>query len=64
MLYFRRLTWFIAGRMLLICVLVGMLVCGFFMAMDAANIYVVLNDGMQKRVDVILTRQEAGELNK
>ena len=64
MLYFRRLTWFIAGRMLLICVLVGMLVCGFFMAMDAANIYVVLNDGMQKRVDVILTRQQAEELNK
>lgn len=64
MLYFRRLTWFIAGRMLLICVLVGMLVCGFFMAMDAANIYVVLSDGMQKRVDVILTRQQAEELNK
>ena len=47
MLYFRRLTWFIAGRMLLICALVGMLVCGFFMALNAANIYVVLNDGMQ-----------------
>ena len=64
MLYFRRLTWFIAGRMILICVLLGMLVCGFFMALNAANIYVVLNDGMQKRVDVILTRQQAEELNK
>ena len=64
MLYFRRLTWFIAGRMILICVLLGMLVCGFFMAMNGANIYVVLSDGMQKRVDVILTRQQAEELNK
>ena len=64
MQYFRRLTWFIAGRMLLICALVGMLVCGFFMALNAANIYVVLNDGMQKRVDVILTRQQAEALNK
>ena len=64
MLYFRRLTWFIAGRMILICVLLGMLVCGFFMALNASNIYVVLNDGMQKRVDVILTRQQAEELNK
>ena len=63
-IYFRRLTWYIAGRMLLVCVLAGMLVCGFFMAMNAANIYVVLNDGMQKRVDVILTRQQAEELNK
>ena len=64
MLYFRRLTWFIAGRMILICVLLGMLVCGFFMALNGANIYVVLNDGMEKRVDVILTRQQAEELNK
>ena len=64
MLYFRRLTWFIAGRMILICVLLGMLVCGFFMALNASNIYVVLNDGMEKRVDVILTRQQAEELNK
>ena len=55
MLYFRRLIWFIASRMLLICVLLGMLVCGFFMAMNGANIYVVLNEGMEKRVDVILT---------
>ena len=64
MLYFRRLIWFIASRMLLICVLLGMLVCGFFMAMNGANIYVVLNEGMEKRVDVILTRQQAEELNK
>ena len=50
--------------MILICVLLGMLVCGFFMALNGANIYVVLTDGMEKRVDVILTRQQAEELNK
>ena len=44
--------------------LAGMLVCGFFMALNVSNIYVVLNDGLEKRVDVILTRQEAEELNK
>ena len=64
MLYFRRFVWFIAKYMILICVLAGMLVCGFFMAMNVSNIYVVLNDGMEKRVDVILTRQQAEELNK
>lgn len=64
MQYFRRLTWFIAGRMILICVLLGMLVCGFFMALNGSNIYVVLNDGMEKRCSVILTRQQAEELNK
>ena len=64
MQYVRRLTWFVAGKMILICVLLGMLVCGFFMALNGSNIYVVLKDGMQKRVDVILTRQQAEELNK
>ena len=64
MLYFRRLIWFIAGRLILICVLLGMLVCGFYMAMNISNIYVVLSDGLEKRVDVILTRQQAEELNK
>ena len=64
MQYIRRFTWFVAGKMILICVLLGMLVCGFFMALNGANIYVVLTDGMEKRVDVILTRQQAEELNK
>ena len=64
MLYFRRFVWFIAKYLILICILLGMLVCGFYMAMNVSNIYVVLNDGLQKRVDVILTRQQAEELNK
>ena len=64
MVYLRRLIWYFASRLLILCILAGMLVCGFFMAMNGANIYVVLNDGMEKRVDVILTRQQAEELNK
>ncbi|MBR1558799.1 MAG: hypothetical protein IJ646_01020 [Clostridia bacterium] len=64
MLYIRRFVWFIARYLIVICVLVGMLACGFYMAMNISNIYVVLQDGMQKRVDVMLTRQQAEELNK
>ena len=64
MQYFRRFIWYIARLMIVICVLAGMLVCGFFMAMNISNIYVVLSDGLEKRVDVILTRQQAEELNK
>lgn len=64
MLYFRRFIWYIASTLLWICALLGMLVCGFYMCLNAANISVVLNDGLEKRVDVILTRQEAEELNK
>ena len=64
MLYFRRFVWFVAKRLLALCIVVSMLACGFYMAMNMSNIYVVLKDGLQKRVDVILTRQQAEELNK
>ena len=64
MLYFRRFIWFIARLLIIVCILAGMLVCAFAMAMNISNIYVVLNDGLEKRVDVILTRQQAEELNK
>lgn len=63
MLYFRRLVWFIASRLLLVCILCGMLVCGFYMCLNTANIYVILNDGLEKRAEVILTRQDAEKLN-
>ena len=64
MLYLRRLIWFIAQRLIILCVVVGLLVCGFFMCMNMANVYIILNEGMEKRAEVILTRQEAEELNK
>ena len=64
MLYFRRFVWYIAKVLIVACIVLGMLACGFYMAMNISNIYVVLNDGLQKRVDVILTRQQAEELNK
>ena len=64
MLYFRRFVWFIAKNLVILCVILGMLACGFFMTMNLSNIYVVLEDGMEKRVDVMLTRQQAEELNK
>ena len=64
MLYFRRFIWYIARILIVACILLGMLACGFYMAMNISNIYVVLDDGLEKRVDVILTRQQAEELNK
>lgn len=64
MLYIRRLVWFIATRLIILCILLGMLVCGFFMGMNMSNIYVILDEGLEKRVEVILTREDAEELNK
>lgn len=63
MVYVRRLVWFILGRLLLICLLGALLVCGFYMCLNTANIYIIVTDGMQKRADVILTREDAAALN-
>ena len=63
MLHLRRLIWFIATRLIILCIIAGMLVCGFYMCLNTANIYVILNDGLEKRVEVILTQQEAEKLN-
>lgn len=63
MKYVRRLMWYIASRLLLVTVLVSVLVCAFYMCMNSASIYVVVTDGMDKRVDVVLTREDSAELN-
>lgn len=63
MLYLRRLVWFIATKLIWICIIGGMLVCGFYMCLNTANIYVILTDGLEKRADVILTQEDAEKLN-
>ena len=40
------MIWYIASRLVLLCVLLGMLVCGFFMCMNLANVYIVLDEGL------------------
>ena len=64
MQYFRKFVWHIATRLLILCVVLGILVCAFFMCMDMANIYIILDEGLEKRVEVILTQEDAEELNK
>ena len=63
MLYLRRLVWFIATKLIWICIISGMLVCGFYMCLNTANIYVIITDGLEKRADVILTQEDAEKLN-
>ena len=63
MLHFRRLVWFIASRLILLCIVCGVLVCGFYMCLNTANIYIILTDGLEKRASVILTQEDAEDLN-
>lgn len=63
MKYLRRLMWFAASKMLIYTIIVAVLILAFYISMNAANIYVLLNDGLKQRMDVILTREDPGYLN-
>jgi len=63
MKYIRRLMWFIASRVLIFTIVASILVCGFYMCMNSANIYIVLTDGLKERVNVILKAEGAEDLN-
>ena len=62
MKYIRRLFWFLARKLLLVSVVFSALVLTFYIAMNAANIYILLDDGMEMRANAILTREDAQEL--
>ena len=62
MKYIRRLLWFVATRLVMISVIVGLLTLVFYLAMNTANIYLLLSDGMKLRTEVILTRDNAEEM--
>ncbi len=62
MKFVRRFLWFIASRLLIFSVIVSILILAFYMAMNTANIFILLQDGMQLRTEAILTRESAEEL--
>lgn len=64
MKYVRRLLWYIASRLIAVSAVFVVLVMVFYISMNAANIYILLSDGMNMRTSVILTRENPKELNK
>ncbi|MEA4897934.1 hypothetical protein ACH6CV_03670 [Bacillota bacterium Meth-B3] len=62
MKFVRRFLWFIASRLLIFSVIVSVLILAFYLAMNTANIYILLSDGMKLRTQVVLTRQDAEDL--
>ncbi len=64
MKYLRRLIWYIASRLLLICLVLGVMMTTFYYAMNVTNVYVVLKDGMAYRAQVIMMGEDAAEMTK
>ncbi len=60
----RRFVWYLAGRLFVLLLVVSLMVVTFYYAMNAANISVVLKDGMARRAQVIMMGEDAEELTK
>ena len=64
MKYLRRFLWYIAKRLLGLTILLGVLIIAFYMAMNTANITILLKDGMAMRAEVIMKQEDEAQLEK
>ena len=58
----KRLLDFIASRMLIITVVCALLIISFYLAMNTANIWVLIDDGLDARAGVVLMGEDADKL--
>ena len=54
MKYLRRIVWFIAGRLVVLCLILGLAITVFYYAMNLTNIQIVLKDGMAGRAKYVM----------
>ena len=50
----RRTVWYIASRLFLVCLILGIAITVFYYAMNLSNIQIIVKDGMAKRAKVIM----------
>ena len=60
----KRFLSFIASRVFFITVISALLIMAFYLAMNTANIWVLIDDGLNARAGVVLMGDEASELEK
>jgi hypothetical protein len=59
-----RLITFITGKIISIAILIILIIMATFISYDMANIYVVANDGLSKRAEIIISNENPSDLNK
>lgn len=59
-----KATLFVLKKIIIIAVIAGLCIAGFLMCMNAANFYVLLNDGFKERADVIIYGKDTEEMSK
>ena len=58
----KRMLDFIASRMFMVTVACALLIISFYLAMNTANIWVLIDDGLDARASVVLMGEDAGKL--
>lgn len=54
MKYLRRGIWYVAGKLLVICLVLGLMITVFYYTMNLSNIQIVLKDGMASRAKYVM----------
>jgi len=60
----KRFLSFIASRLFVLTVVSALLIMSFYLAMNTANIWVLIDDGLSARAAVVLMEEDASELSK
>ena len=60
----KRFLNFIASRMFFLTIISALLIISFYRAMNTANIWVLIDDGLSARAGVVLMGGDASELSK
>lgn len=60
----KRFLSFIASRVFFLTVLCALLIMAFYLAMNTANIWVLLDDGLDARAGVVLMNEDVAQLEK
>ena len=60
----KRFLSFIAARLFLLTIISALLIISFYLAMNTANIWVLIDDGLSARAGVVLKNEDASELTK
>ena len=62
MKYLTRLVWYGVTRLLAACLVLGLAIMGFSLAMNASNVYIILKDGLARRCQVVMQGADEAEL--
>ena len=54
MKYLRRIVWFFANRLFVLCLILGLIMTVFYYTMNLSNIQIILKDGMANRAKYIM----------